>query len=91
MSGGHYDYASFRVGQLGEDIIQDCDKYSIAGIDRHGWEYAALPEDILIGMRHVAEKLKELSQIAHDIEWYMSGDYGDDTIRECFRKFGEGV
>lgn len=91
MSGGHYDYQCFRIGELADNILQDCDKFTTGGTDRHGWEYSALPEDILAGMRDVAEKLNKLSQIAHDIEWYMSGDYGDETMRECFRKFKEGV
>jgi hypothetical protein len=82
MSGGHYDYAYGRIQDLAAAIKSDCAKYEKAGADRHGWEYEAMPSDILAHMAWVAEQLELLAQAAHDIEWLMSSDYGDDTLRE---------
>ena len=81
MSGGHYDYAYSRMSQLATDIRGDCEKY--AGPSRDQWgEYSAMPADILAHMNWVADRIDELAEAAHDIEWLMSCDYGYDTLRE---------
>jgi hypothetical protein len=41
-----------------------------------------LPPDIIVHMASVANQIEKLAEAARDIEWYMSGDYGDDTFRE---------
>jgi len=37
--------------------------------------------------RKAAAHIKASAQMAHDIEWLMSCDYGDDTLRECAEKW----
>lgn len=31
--------------------------------------------------------MKDIATLTHDVEWYDSGDYGDETYFECVRKF----
>lgn len=31
--------------------------------------------------------MKDVVELAHDVEWYDSGDYGHDTYRKCVKKF----
>ena len=47
-------------------------------------------EDECYGRMHDAELddlMKDIPELAHDVEWYDSGDYGDETYRECVEKF----
>lgn len=81
MSGGHYDYAYSQMEQLAGHIKEDCDRWDKPWKD--GWgEYDAMPADILAHMRWVAQQIETLADAAKDIEWLMSSDIGDDTLRE---------
>lgn len=47
-------------------------------------------EDELVGAMHDKELndlMKDIAELAHDVEWYDSGDYGDETYKECVKKF----
>ena len=46
--------------------------------------------------KELDELVKDLAQLFHDIEWYLSGDYGEGTwneARDNFKKkwFGQGA
>ena len=70
MSGGHYQYAYYKMLDLAESIEDDAKNAD------------DLPDDIRAHMAYIAEQIKGLSEAAHDIEWLMSTDYGHDTLRE---------
>lgn len=90
MSGGHYGYKSSELSWLAQDIIQDVEKHQPgAGRDKYGDWIPELPIDVLTIMEVVAHDLIALSAIVHDIEWYMSGDYGDETLRESYNRWKE--
>ena len=83
MSGGHYDYQSRRVNELAYDIEQDAQEYAVAQtVD--GRVRAAEPPDIIEAMSYCARELKRLAKLAHDIEWYMSADYGPESVRQAY-------
>lgn len=42
-----------------------------------------------MGDRELIELVKDVADLMHDREWYLSGDYGDDTWNESVRKFKE--
>lgn len=81
MSGGHYDYLYHKVSELSDCIFEDCRRYSSEFIDSYGFKHEAIDPDILVHMKFIATKLEALSEAAKDIEWYMSGDYGENTLR----------
>lgn len=91
MSGGHYDYAYGRIRDCADAIADDAKLYTTEHVDRYGFTYAALPPDILALMHKAAATLRLAERMAHDIEWYMSGDYGDDTLRRCAAEWGQDV
>ena len=46
--------------------------------------------DELCGQMHDAELndlMKDIVQLAHDVEWYDSADYSEDTYKESINKF----
>lgn len=91
MSGGHYNYQCHSLSNLLADIRADVAKYSQNHKDKYGIENEALPVDVLQAMKTVADKLEELGKAAHDIEWLMSGDYGEDTFRNCLSDWAEWI
>lgn len=40
-----------------------------------------------MGDRELTELVKDVAELLHDREWYISGDYGEDTWEESVRKF----
>lgn len=67
MSGGHYDYGYAVVSHLGADIATDGE---------------LRPHDPGVGeaMQYCGNALRALAELAHAIEWYMSGDSGPERV-----------
>jgi hypothetical protein len=89
MSGGHYDYMYARVDDLATQIEGDVLKFSTPGTDGHGSTYEAVPLDILTHMESVARGLHRYAKLAHDIEWYMSEDWSEETLRQSLLPKGK--
>ena len=88
MSGGHYDYAFHHIDELAERLESDIKKYSAKYIDGIGDEYPPLPKSTLKFLRKSLDQVRLAARIAHDVEWYFSGDYGDDTLAESLKSVG---
>lgn len=67
MSGGHYSYLSLKPAQLANDIEADL------------WASQDPPE-IRQAMAACVAHLRAVGEMAHSIEWYMSGDYGPESV-----------
>jgi len=85
MSGGHFDYGQSSLSSLAESIREEIQKFSDDGGDEWGrWE--KLPDEILQEMKEVEVLLDELYERVHDIDWFLSGDYGEDTFLKLIRE-----
>ena len=80
MSGGHYDYAFGRVRDLADEIYRDVEKLSVSRTNDWGETLEPPPEAVLDAMRRCAAALEVVAEAARDVEWYMSGDHGDETL-----------
>lgn len=40
-----------------------------------------------MGDRELSELIRDVAELLHDREWYLSGDYGEDTWEESVQKF----
>ena len=74
MSGGHYDYACFKIenfaSQLKQDIlIDDWEDYDTSNIDK-----------VREALMESYDVIRRASELAYAVEWFMSGDYGNDTF-----------
>lgn len=55
----------------------------------HNYIYCRIEED-LCGRMHDAELndlIKDIAQLAYDVEWYDSGDTGEDDYKESVARF----
>lgn len=73
MSGGYYDYKFNRADDLANEIEADLE----GDVSELG---TALGEEA----RLTVNLLRLSAKLARHLEWFMSGDYGDNTARERF-------
>jgi len=83
MSGGHFDYQEYGILRVSEDIEAFVEKYSKHNLSEWTGEMVdPVDPDICEKMLIVSNMLKEIYEYAKSIDYYISGDYGEDTIRE---------
>lgn len=92
MSGGHFEYAQFRVEQLADDIdrmISKCNKFLESPPDPDSWEtcynYKQETIDKFIKAR---DALKLAAKMAHRIDWLLSGDDSEKSFHERWNEEG---
>jgi hypothetical protein len=94
MSGGAFDYNQFKIRQIHEDIQQELDKQGIEKpkeelkyfdkeyFDKYPeerFEYV-YREDVQKIFKDGIEALKIAEIYAQRIDWYLSGDDGEDSL-----------
>lgn len=94
MSGGHYNYKCFEVSQFAEMVEMDIQARAESSRIRHSPDYVevreALPKPLLDKMQVFVDVMRKCSEMAKDIEWFMSGDTGEDyTERSLHNKLTE--
>ena len=87
MSGGHYDYAFGRVRDLADAIYDDIASLSTQTCNDYGEIMDAKPPAVLEAMKRCASALENASVAARDVEWYMSYDYGDETLLKAAKEW----
>ena len=87
MSGGHYDYDSSKLSYLAERIAGDAVDRSVAMRDSYGYDRPALEPEALLALSDCADALKALAPLAHAVEWFMSGDYGIESLVHAHNVF----
>ena len=83
MSGGHYDYAQYRINEIADAIQQvietnnsdENDEYG----DTIGYHYS--PETIA-EFKKGLEILQQAFVYAHRMDWLLSGDDGEDGFHK---------
>ena len=78
MSGGHYNYAYFKMTEMAETIQEDLDDEDNHLSDAVRKVMEKFVADLLV----VADKAKAL-------EWFMSADDSEETFLETFKNDGE--
>lgn len=83
MSGGKYDYKQHHIRDIYEEIeflleaqgkLQDFDMYE------NEYYYETFRPDVEEAMKEGVEILKKAYVYAHRIDWYLSGDDGEDNF-----------
>ena len=90
MSGGFFDYAQFRLGEIQDGIerviAKNVDGETSRRLDEEGeWHYS-FSEETLAEFRNGIAALKKAFVYAHRIDWLLSGDDGEDNFHERLKK-----
>jgi len=82
MSGGHYDYAYWKVSDFAESCAQP----------QNTWDFdkqqdVQVPVDNLELREKLAKHLRKVAEIMRAVEWCDSGDTGEDTLKIQLEEF----
>jgi len=93
MSGGFFDYNQYKINQIADDIQQELDKQGLPNEDwvydrewlekypEDGFHYTH-PEEIQQIFKDAILALKKASIYTQRIDWYLSGDDGEESLVE---------
>ena len=76
MSGGYYTYAYFTLRELAENIQEDLEKED---------KDSNLSEEVKAGMSKLILELDDVADKAKALEWFMSGDTGEEEFLRIMR------
>jgi hypothetical protein len=92
MSGGAFDYSQYKIREIHEEIQQELDQqgkekiiegyfdkdyYKKYPSEKLGYVYR---EDVQVIFKEAIEILKKAEIYAQRIDWYLSGDDGEDSL-----------
>jgi hypothetical protein len=92
MSGGAFDYKQYKIRQIWEEIQQELDKQGQEKQVNNVWEkeyFEKYPEvrfeevyreDVQQIFKDGIEALKKAEVYAQSIDWFLSGDDGEDSL-----------
>lgn len=95
MSGGHFDYAQHRIGDIANSIQEEIDRsgkliteeerifFFSWDDDTHHYEY---PKDIVLEFKQGVHLLRMAEIYAQRIDWLLSGDDGVDSFRNRLKE-----
>ena len=99
MSGGHFDYAQFHLGQIAESIKDVIDKNGKPKSHHERWDYDNdgklypdcvnyydFSDETVERFKEAYDILKKAYVYAQRIDWLLSGDDGEDTFHERLEK-----
>jgi RNA-binding protein YhbY len=83
MSGGHFDYQQYRIGDIADAIQELIDTNNDETLDEWGDTVGRGYNDVTIQHFCVAVDLLRRAQVyAHRIDWLVSGDDGEESFHE---------
>ena len=86
MSGGHYDYAYYKVADFAESCTLPQNRW-----DSETQKEIKVPIDNLKLRKKLAKHLKKVAEIMRAVEWCDSGDTGEDTLKVELETFLKGI
>lgn len=83
MSGGHFDYKQWVCGEIADQI--DMIISTNAQPDDFGYARNFSAETIA-RFREASATLRMAGAMAHEVDWLLSGDTGEESFRDRWRK-----
>jgi hypothetical protein len=83
MSGGHYDYAQYRINEIADAIQRVIETNNSDELDEYGYTigHQFSPETIEEFKKGLAI-LQQAFVYAHRMDWLLSGDDGEDSFHK---------
>lgn len=87
MSGGHYDYDQSALVRIADRMREDLARIG----KQEEWESVPyqLEESTINALKLAIALLTVTEQLVHDIDWCMSGDTGEDTLKKQVEELTE--
>lgn len=83
MSGGAFDYRDNVLFDLKDMVAREIGLYEYGCADE---SYKPKDSRTLTYMKLICEDLGKLGQVLHSLDWYLSGDTGEDDFIRDYEK-----
>lgn len=84
MSGGRFDYKQWHIKEIADHIQYELDIQGKEIPEEYQWggqtHHTTHREDVQEVMKTAVKKLREAYIYAQRVDWYLSGDNGEDTL-----------
>lgn len=81
MSGGHFEYAQYRINDIAEEIDQLIVDNDSTEKDEWGYEIGRhYPPEIIEKFKEGSKLLKKAQIYAQRVDWLVSGDDGEESF-----------
>lgn len=81
MSGGHFDYNQYRIGQIADDIQLLIDGNDSTELNQYGDRIGrGYPREVVDRFRKAVKLLRTAQVYAQRIDWLVSGDDGPESF-----------
>jgi len=89
MSGGHFDYVQFRLGEIVESIRSTIANNDSTEKDEWGQDIGKhLPPDIIAKFAETADTVERAEKMVTRVDWLLSDDDGYDSFRKRWKDEG---
>lgn len=83
MSGGHFEYAQYKIEDIASSIDELIKTNESKDIDSFGYEIGRnYPSDIIEKFDEARKTLRLAAAMTQRIDWLVSDDDGEDSFRE---------
>ena len=87
MSGGYFEYAQWRVGQIADDIDTLIENNDSTDIDDFGCQIGRnYPPEIIEKFREASHWLHRSAEMAQRVDWLVSDDDGPESFLRRWEK-----
>lgn len=85
MSGGHFDYVQYKIGQAADEVEQEILNNSV----KDEWGYSNdYSEETLAKFKECQKTLQKAAAMLQRVDWLISGDDGEETFHERWKEDG---
>jgi hypothetical protein len=81
MSGGHFDYAQYRINDIAVEIDEVIKSNDGKTLDEFGWEEGnEYSPEIIEKFKEAAHTLRQAQEMAQRVDWLLSGNDSEDNF-----------
>jgi hypothetical protein len=81
MSGGHFNYAQYRVEEIAREIEALIETNDDESDDEYGFKRGrGYPPEVIDRFREAAHTLYQAAEMAQRVDWLVSGDDGEGSF-----------
>ncbi len=81
MSGGHFNYAQYRMEDIAIEIDRLVDENDSTEKDSWGEDISLhYPPEIIERFRQAAHTIRQAQEMAQRVDWLVSGDDGEESF-----------
>lgn len=88
MSGGHFDYMQYRIGDIADKIQDEINDNSVKPdwVDDEEWDGQIYSDETIAKFKEAVKVLRIAEVYAQRVDWLLSGDDGEENFHERLKE-----